>query len=485
MKKKSRIIGLVLSLACLVTSFSACGTEKLTDASNSSAAATSTATTASKDDAKDFVTIVIGNWPKETEVQKRELWNNFAKKVQEKYPNIIVKGEEYGYAPDTFLAKAAANQLPNLYTTFFTEPQNIIKSGYAKDITEYAKQNGYIDAMNDQIKDIVSNDGKCYGIPYVAYTMGMWYNVGLFKKAGLVDKNNVPLYPKTYDELIQTAVTIKNKTGAAGFIMPTRGKIGGWFFLNLAWSYGTEFQKKVDGKWVASFDSAECAAALQYIKDLKWKYNVLPENNLVGIDDIFKAFAADQAAMSFGIDAHKNEPMKNYSMNKDNLSMGPVPKGPAGRYAQLGGSTWMVSTSTTDKQTDAIFKWLEVAGYSPKVTPESLQSIENDLKAQVADNNNGIVTPTVPFSIWKNADILTETNKLRAKYTNVKPELWAGIAADDVKIKPEYSVSSQSMYELIDTAIQKVLLDKNADPKAILSDLNKKFQTTYLDKVNK
>lgn len=199
---------------------------------------------------------------------------------------------------------------------------------------------GNPDALTQQMIDIVSQDGKIYGIPYIAYVMGMWYNVDLFTEAGLVDENGIPLYPTTYDERIETAVTIKEKTGKSGFVMPTRDRIGGWFFLNLAWSYGTEFMTQGDdGKWTAHLNSAECVAALQYLKDLKWKYDVLPENNLIGIDDIFKLVGTDQAAMSFGMDAHKDSPVQNYGMSKDNLSMGPVMEGPAGRCSQLGGAT--------------------------------------------------------------------------------------------------------------------------------------------------
>lgn len=89
---------------------------------------------------------------------------------------------------------------------------------------------GNPDALTQQMIDIVSQDGKIYGIPYIAYVMGMWYNVALFTEAGLVDENGIPLYPTTYDERIETAVTIKEKTGKSGFVMPTRDRIGGWFF---------------------------------------------------------------------------------------------------------------------------------------------------------------------------------------------------------------------------------------------------------------
>lgn len=464
MKKFTKIISALLCISCAAAALSGC---KTGGAGND----------------EEYVSIVVGNWPQETSPETRAVYEGYVEKLQEKYPNIIVKGEEYGYSPDTFLPKAAANQLPNLYTTFYSETQNIIDSGYARDITEYMEKYGYLDALSQQSLDIVSKDGRCYGIPYLAYVMGMWYNVDLFKEAGLVDENGVPIYPTTYDELVRTAVTIKEKTGKAGFVMPTRDGIGGWFFLNIAWSFGTEFETKENGKWVAHLNSPECVQALQYVKDLKWKYDVLPENNLIGIEDIFTLIGTDQAAMSFGMDAHKDSPIQNYGMSKDNLSMGPVMEGPAGRYSQLGGATWMISNVTTDEQIDAIFKWLEVAGYSPNVTEESVKSIEDKLKASNEDGKS-IITPTVPFSIWEDAEILDVTNELQAKYANVSADLWPGIQADGLIIKPEEPVNCQELYDLLDIAIQKVLIDEASDPQAILNDLNDKFQKTYLDNAN-
>ena len=56
-------------------------------------------------------------------------------------------------------------------------------------------------------------------------------------------------------------------------------------------------KKGDDGKWKATFNSPEAAAALQYIKDLKWKYDVLPTNTLIDGEEYSKLFATGNAAM--------------------------------------------------------------------------------------------------------------------------------------------------------------------------------------------
>jgi multiple sugar transport system substrate-binding protein len=50
-------------------------------------------------------------------------------------------------------------------------------------------------------------DGKTYGVPFCTDTRGLWYNKDLFKKAGL-DEN---WSPKTWDDVLSTARTLKKK----------------------------------------------------------------------------------------------------------------------------------------------------------------------------------------------------------------------------------------------------------------------------------
>lgn len=51
--------------------------------------------------------------------------------------------------------------------------------------------------------------------------------------------------------------------------------------------------------------------------------------------------------------------------------------------------------------------------------------------------------------------------------------------------KPEPPHYAQEMYEILDGAIQQVLTNPNANPKAILASANNTFQTQYLNKLNK
>ena len=91
---------------------------------------------------------------------------------------------------------------------------------------------------------------------------------------------------------------IKEATGKPGIVFPTANNYGGWMFSCLAWSYGVDFMEKgEDGKWKATFNTPEAAEALRYMKDLKWKYDVLPNNAIIDGTEFYKTFAIGNAAM--------------------------------------------------------------------------------------------------------------------------------------------------------------------------------------------
>ena len=72
----------------------------------------------------------------------------------------------------------------------FTDVKANAKAGYLRDITEIMKKNGLDTALNDQMLDLVTYDGKIYGIPDNAYAQGLEINLNLFEQAGLIGMEN-------------------------------------------------------------------------------------------------------------------------------------------------------------------------------------------------------------------------------------------------------------------------------------------------------
>lgn len=463
MKKK---ILMLLSLVMLLGTAAGCGSADKKNAESS--------------DGQTVIT--IANWPSEEDAKSYEIMQEQKEEFEAENPDIRIETSTYAYATDTFLPKAMAGQLPTLYQTYYTEIEKIINAGYAADITDMMDELGMKDALSDNVKTVVEKDGRCYAVPMQLYVQGIICNVELFKEAGLVDADGVPIFPKNYDELITTAQTIKEKTGKAGFAMPTTSNQGGWHFLNIAWSNGVEFMAQENGKWIAKFDTQECYDTLQYIKDLKWKYDVLPTNAFMTMTDLETQLATDQLAMYFR-PADSSAPLiETYGMSKDNIAQCRVPEGTAGRIAQMGGTVYMIANNATEEQKTACGKWLDFIGTSPRVTEESEAQTEKNMQTNA---EKGYVVGVNEMQIWNTEERNKLVDRMNEKYCNVNKKFFADYEMyDTVTIRPEEPERCQELYSLIDSCIQAVLTDENADPKQLIHQAAQDFQTNYLDKIS-
>ena len=458
-----KIICVLLSAATVSMCLAACGQKEQADDSGKTV-------------------ISVGGWPSDNQPERKAQMEGYVSKLNEKYPDIKIEPDEWTYDTNSFVPKASSGQLPTLYSTYLTEIKKIINAGYCAEITDEMKEAGFYDWLTPTMKDLVEKDGKIYGMPCGIYVMGLTCNTKLFKDAGLTDENGVPIFPKTYEELAKTASIIKEKTGKAGLILPTINNCGGWHFMNIAWSYGTKFMEQdSDGRWAATFDSPEAVAALQYVKDLKWKYNVLPDNAFVDIPEMQKCFATDQAAMYFSAPVD-DALVETYSMPIDRYSISPMPAGPAGRYALTGGICYMFNANSTKEQIGAGLKWLENIGVTPFVNEEILKVTEDGYKLR---QQEGKIVGIKSVSDWGNAESKKAKSELVEKYANIDRRLVEQYEANDnVTSKAEEPMNSQELYKILDACIQSVLTDKNADPAELIKNANSDFQKNYLDKIN-
>ena len=324
--------------------------------------------------------ISVGSWPSK-EGQEKQNMEDRKQKFETDNPEFVIQPDNWSFDLKSFYAKAAGGQLPVLFNTNFTEVSQIINAGYGADLTDELKKQGIYDKMNKDVMDVVSKDGKVYAYPFASYVLGLAYNVDLFKKAGLMNEDGTPKQPKDWNELAEFAVKIKKATGVPGFIFPTANNVGGWIFTSVAWSYGTEFMKKDGDKWKATFDSPEAAEALQFIKDLKWKYDVLPSNTFVDYTEQFKTFGTGQGAMVIAAGDMPAD-VRSYEMNPDSIGMMAIPRGPKDHVTLMGGSVFAVSKGSSDKQIEGAIKWIKTA-YSPDLTEQFKENKEKDIKTRL------------------------------------------------------------------------------------------------------
>jgi ABC-type glycerol-3-phosphate transport system substrate-binding protein len=427
------------------------------------------------------VSVKLGIWPEDTLAGDIAMHQGFVKEFNASYPDVAIVPAYYKYATDTFVSLAETGQLPTIFESWFTEPQKLISGKFVKDVTSEVKALGWDKKMNKSVLDLVSKDGRIYGVPRDAYALGLMLNVDLFKQAGLVDKSGLPIYPKTWDELAKAAKTIKDKTGAAGFCLLAKDNAGGWHFTNIAWGFGARFEVQKGGKWVAQLNSPEAVAAVQYVKDLKWKYDVLtadPTNEDWGTG--FRELGTGAAAMYIAAQDAVNQPTQVNGLDVKSLSLVPVPAGPKGQYSLMGGTPYMFANNASSAQVTASLHYLEVMGRAPIVNERTVAGLKADAQNR---KNNGV--PVVPsFPAWTDPAFLKAQQDAIDAYRNVDMRLYndyySKVAQKD-NLRTEEPYAAQDLYAELTKVLQAVVTDKNANVKALLDAAQKNFQP-LLDK---
>ena len=458
----TKAAAIALAATLMVTALAGCGNKK-TDR-----------------DENGKIIVSVGEWPtKGAGVQNMA---DRKQRFENDNPEFTIVPDEWSFDLKSFYAKAAGGSLPTIYRVFFTEMSQVISAGYAADMTGTMKKHDILEKFNPQILDVVSNDGKVYAFPFSAYALGLSCNIDLMQQAGLVEADGTPKQPKDWEEVREFAVKIKEATGKPGFIVASSNNYGGWLFTPIAWSYGVEFMKKDGDRWKATFDTPEAVAALQYIKDLKWKYDVLPSNSLIDGTEYYKIFGTGNAGIILTADGIARS-VNQYDFDMNKIGMLAMPKGPKKHVTLLGGGVYAVPGDSTEEQVDGALKWTEM-----EYTPFMSDKFKENLKKTVDKNlTDGLPVGILGLNIWKD-DI--ETSKYRDEFIKQNAninlnhvKLYNEFVKDmgDCELRPEEPMCAQQLYAILDGCIQEVLTNKDADCAELIKKANSDFQLNYLD----
>lgn len=499
--KMSMKKGISVTLACImsVMLLNGCGDKGGTESVNGSTEITSGSTESENEGGQavnegteatgegaeattGIVTISVGNWPS-TEGASLDTRESQKKAFEEKYSEIKIEPDTWAFDLKTYYPKAAAGLLPTTYTCPFTESGKIIRSGYARTMTKALQEVGYDKLLNEKLMDIISKDGEIYYMPESCYALGIGYNVSIFEQAGLMNEDGTPKVPATWEDLLEMAKIIKEKTGKAGFAIPTSNNSGGWLFTPIAWSYGVDFMEQDEnGKWKATFDTEECVKALQFVRDLKWENDVFPSNILIDNAEYQKLFATGQLGMII-TGASITQPVSTYEMDPNDVGLFAMPAGPERRVSLLGGKIYTVSSGSTDEQVDAAVKWYEYVGVSPYISDAVASAQQQEIDTALAE---GRAVGVEKMQIWnEDSEVVQNYNRLVEENANVNINHFKSynesLADPSLEVQVEEPVCAQDLYGILDNCLQEVLNNENADCAALIKNAAEQFQTNFLD----
>ncbi len=187
--------------------------------------------------------------------------------------NIVVKPQiiEWGPYYQQLTARIAARDVPNIAVMHTSQIGDFIRSRIVDPIEDDLKAAGIdIADFTPHARAGVTFNGKVHALPWDTHSWLWHMNVGIFKQAGLVDAAGKPIMPKTVDELMAQAKTIKEKTGKPYFIMASvaAGDAGNGarsFYTLLYTQGGNLFPAGYDK---ADFSTPEAKAAFEVFERL-------------------------------------------------------------------------------------------------------------------------------------------------------------------------------------------------------------------------
>jgi multiple sugar transport system substrate-binding protein len=375
------------------------------------------------------------------------------------YPGEKIVGKNDPYDPTTYFARLAANQAEDGVLSYFTEPPTLIQKHAAADVTSLVKGWQYYSSIDPSIQSIITDaaTGKVYGLPVSGYALTLWYNRKLFSAAGL----NPDKPPTTWDEFRGYAKQLKSSS-VAGYAETSASNQGGWHFTNWMYSAGGDMES-ADGKQ-AIFNSPQGVSVLQLLKDMRFTDQSTTKQQLYTQNDLLQLMATDKVAMA--IMAPDSLPFFKfqYQANLNNFGIGPMPQN-GGNAALTGGNVYIFNPKSSQAKIKAAFDYAAYANFD-------LGVLENEYKNANA-NARLVGTPVNIIFVGAFQQKLTD---LANKYANVPVQNYKPFTSSNLKLRAEPRNQTQKLYAQLDSAVQAVLTNANADPKKLLDQAVQQVQ---------
>lgn len=185
---------------------------------------------------------------------------------QDTYEVVLVYNSgEYKGLIQQMVADAAVNKTPGISQISYTWANFLCENFPTTDLAALEGSEDFLSAFDSNLIDLCkSPDGsQIVGIPVANSCPIFYYNVEVCKAAGL-DTDDLPT---TWDEVVEWAKAIVEKTDAEGFSFAAPPDF--WLEEWLVESFGGEiYTQAADGSYVANFAEDAAVNAMQTVADL-------------------------------------------------------------------------------------------------------------------------------------------------------------------------------------------------------------------------
>ncbi|MEU4232998.1 extracellular solute-binding protein [Nonomuraea sp. NPDC026600] len=413
------------------------------------------------------VSITVACQPAKSAPKERQAWDDDVATFVKAHPGVTVKSTDQQpcYDPKTFGPKLAGGQMETVFVVPVTNYNDVIGQGQALDITPYTSEIKNWNDLRSDVRELVTKDGKVYGVPNVHYGVGLVYNRALFTKAGL--DPSTP--PKTWAEVREAAKKIAGLgAGYVGYGEYSGGNTGGWHFTQAIYGRGGSMVTD-DGK-KAAFNSPEGKAVLQNLHDMRWVDNSMGNKLLVGWESLMMAMGSGKVGMMLGAPDVVTDVVNKF---KGSVADYGITGFPEAKASLSGGEAFMVNPKATPAEAKAALEWIDfrfdTAG----------KGRFDFARGKTLGNPVGVPDNDVfGDSATGKAIQQDRTANATLPVTNYQPYVDAA-ATVPPKAEP---VHAQELYAILDVAMSGVLSRQDATIDSLLSDAETKANSMLATK---
>jgi len=443
-------------------------------------------------DANLTATITLGNWPPDTAPDAElALFEGYKAIMLQQYPNVTVVPAYFSYTLANYVPMARGGTAPTLFQPPFTDPQLLISQGLVADVTDALEAINILEKFSPSFIELLGDEnGRIYGLPRDGYVLGMHININLFEEAGLMTEDGLPDYPKTLQELAEKGQIIREQTGKAGLVFPASETFGGWLWTNIAWNFGAVGNNALliqdaDGKWIANLTSDAAVAALDFIRSLRWEYDILnADTTTTDWGHAHTLLGTGEAAMNFAADDSVDNPTAGKGLPVDKFALVPFPAGPGGAYALTGGTCYMFAPNTTTDEAVASLAFLRLIGMLPFLDDDIIAG----MRAGASSSRERGVPVLPPIPAWNDEEFIAMQRSIAEEYSNVDWRLYEdffnSFTDGSIQLRGEEPVFAQQLYRTVTNAIQRVITREDADVYGAMERARENFQEYLDDEIN-
>jgi ABC-type sugar transport system permease subunit/ABC-type glycerol-3-phosphate transport system substrate-binding protein len=358
-------------------------------------------------------------------------------------------------ADQGFLMAMAGDNAPDVFYVNFRQYYNFIDQGFCRPLDDLVAQDPHsLDRVNPIIMDVVrSYDGKIYSVPFYQVAMALYYRKDHFLEAGIKSP------PKTWDEFYETAKKLtESKSGRSGFAIGSGpGGIKAYYWNNFLWQAGGDALVRMkDGTARANIATPEGVLALKFYQKLvtdKWKSK---DGKDVGpaataSTQLGRDIAAGNVSMWF---AYTNDVVLNMTdLDPALIGIARMPAGPAGPANEINAGMWAINSGIKDPaKLKACWDFIRFYSSNEAAKINTEKFVENGL--------GNLVNP-----VWlKLFGHTEELAQIDPGYVTANEQLFK-----DGHPEP-YGRNAQQVYTVMDSALDRAVLEPNTPPIEILQD---------------